>query len=318
MTSNGNFQFIDSVSSGNTSLSPFSDYENRLVFQTENFVGDIDNVSLYVHGYTGETVTYNEKSKGWVSFKSFVPEFGLSCVNQYYTMNLGQLWKHHQEFELDGVTVVDRNTFYGIHEDSSVRPMLNMQPDLVKNFNTLKYEGSQSRVDQFLTHDVIGDVGVAIGDNLVFPLDSFGNATSMQVVIAPGQAPNSNVSFTGGGLTNNVSIVDLHGEQGLSDVVQINILNLDTTKTYRLSFDFSVTGASGQSHVYFGSTTISPVLSTTLSGGVFSEDFTPTNTTESINIVHPHLLNGFTHDVDVDLTNIIVQELDFIVSESEG
>ena len=66
-------------------------------------------------------------------------------------MNLGQLWKHHQEFRLDGTTVVDRNTFYDVFEESSVTPVLNMQPEVVKNFNTLNYEGTQSRVTEFTT-----------------------------------------------------------------------------------------------------------------------------------------------------------------------
>ena len=57
----------------------------------------LDDVSLIINSGQGSTLTFNERSKGWTSFKSFVPEFGLSCVNQYYTMSLGQLWKHHVE-----------------------------------------------------------------------------------------------------------------------------------------------------------------------------------------------------------------------------
>jgi len=93
------------------------------------------------------TVTYNEMAKGWVSFKSFVPEFAISSVNQYYTMMEGTLWKHHQE-----TTPETRNTFYtdlvaNPFTESSVTPILNKQPDVVKNFNTLNYEGSQTKVD---------------------------------------------------------------------------------------------------------------------------------------------------------------------------
>ena len=93
-----------------------------------------------------ETITYNEGVKGWVSFKSFLPEFAISSVNQYYTMKQGMLWKHHQE-----TTPESRNTFYNTFEESSITPVLNTQPDVVKNFNTLNYEGSQTKVDIHLT-----------------------------------------------------------------------------------------------------------------------------------------------------------------------
>ena len=92
---------------------------------------------------TLKTLSFNEKAKGWTSFKSFTPEFGISSVNQYYTMDLGMLWKHH--------TNETRNTFYDVFIESSVTPILNMQPALVKNFNTLNYEGTQSRVDQYIS-----------------------------------------------------------------------------------------------------------------------------------------------------------------------
>ena len=274
------------------------------------------NLTINYGDNTGKTISFSEKSKGWTSLKSFIPEVAISSVNQYYTMNFGQLWKHHQEFELDGTTVVDRNTFYGVFEDSSVTPVLNTQPEVVKNFNTLNYEGSQSRVDQFLTYEVTSDQPFPIGANLAFPLDLFGNpAPNVQLSLLL-QAPNSNVSFTS--TTNNVSIIDFHGESGQSDIAQITVPDLDITKTYRLSFNFNVTGQSGQSHVYFGGTSFAPVTSTSLTGGVFSEDFIPTNTTELISILHPHLFNGFTMDVNVELTNVLFQELDFTTDENDG
>ena len=106
--------------------------------------GSIDTVNV------GTTVTYNEKSKGWVSFKSFLPEVAISSVNQYYSMVNGRLWKHHIN--------QTRNTFYqGAYNtvpafvESSITPLLNREPGLVKNFNTLNYEGTQSKIDQFTT-----------------------------------------------------------------------------------------------------------------------------------------------------------------------
>ena len=73
-----------------------------------------------------------------------MPEYGISVVNQYYTMSEGMLYRHH-------VHDVDRNTFYGEFEESLITPILNLQPDVIKNFNTINYEGSQSKIDDFTT-----------------------------------------------------------------------------------------------------------------------------------------------------------------------
>ena len=143
--SNGNFDIVGEISSGNTALNPplgqswSSAIANRIIFQTTNFIGDIDDVELYLDGFSGTTVTFNEKSKGWTSFKSFVPEIAISSVNQYYTMLFGELWKHH--------TNQSRNTFYNDFTESSITPVLNLQPELVKHFNTLNYEGTKSKID---------------------------------------------------------------------------------------------------------------------------------------------------------------------------
>jgi len=89
-----------------------------------------------------KTLTYKEDVKGWVSFKSFTPENAISCANEYYTFNQGKAWRHHDENVL-------RNTFYGTFTSnafSSFTVVLNDSPGSVKSFNTLNYEGSQSRV----------------------------------------------------------------------------------------------------------------------------------------------------------------------------
>ena len=98
------------------------------------------------------TLSFREDVKGWVSFKSFIDmEFGLSMANDYYTFKNGYIYQHDQED-------VDRNTFYAIDSNnplpedftpSSVNVLLNDNPSVVKMFNTLNYEGSQAKVDQF-------------------------------------------------------------------------------------------------------------------------------------------------------------------------
>ena len=92
---------------------------------------------------TSKTVSFREDVRGWVSFKSFVPENAISCSNEYYTFLDGKLWRHHEEN-------VNRNTFYNIPADTSFTVILNDVPGSVKSFNTINYEGSQSRVVQNL------------------------------------------------------------------------------------------------------------------------------------------------------------------------
>jgi len=88
---------------------------------------------------SGRTVSYKEGVKGWVSFKSFVPENALSTANNYYTVFGGKLYKHHVEN-------VNRNTFYNSFTNSSLNVLLNDIPSSIKSYHTLEYEGSQSRI----------------------------------------------------------------------------------------------------------------------------------------------------------------------------
>lgn len=90
-----------------------------------------------------KVVSFSEKVRGWVSFKSFIDmEFGISMANNYYTFKEGQVYLHHFE-------EADRNTFYGDFEESSIEVMLNDDPSSIKIYNTLNYEGSQAHIDKF-------------------------------------------------------------------------------------------------------------------------------------------------------------------------
>ena len=93
-----------------------------------------------------KTVTFKEDVRGWVSFKSFVTQNGVSCANDYFTFHGGTLWLHNDEF-------VDRNTFYNVFTSSSFNVILNDAPDVVKSFYTLNYEGSKSKVEQNTSDD---------------------------------------------------------------------------------------------------------------------------------------------------------------------
>jgi len=88
---------------------------------------------------TEHTISYSEDVKGWVSFKSFIPESGVSMNNDYFTFKNGYIHIHHQGY-------VDHNTFYGDFTPSSVDVLLNAEPGSVKNYQTLNYEGSKSKI----------------------------------------------------------------------------------------------------------------------------------------------------------------------------
>jgi len=105
------------------------------------------NVSLMVTTENvSKSVTYKESIKGWVSFKSFVTQNGISCANDYFTFKGGKLWLHNDE-------MVDRNTFYNVFTSSSFEVVLNDAPGVIKSFYTLNYEGSQTKVEQNTSDD---------------------------------------------------------------------------------------------------------------------------------------------------------------------
>ena len=95
--------------------------------------------NLSVHG--GDTVSFSERGRAWVSFKSFEPQAGISLNNEYYTFAKGGLWKHHSN--------AIRNNFYGTQYTSTVTTVFGDTSGKVKSFNTVNYEGSQAKVTAF-------------------------------------------------------------------------------------------------------------------------------------------------------------------------
>jgi len=113
------------------------------------------------------TVSFSEKSKGWTSFKSFVQESGLSLDNNYYTFNKGDIYLHHSNLETNNFYETSANNSNNAF--SSVTVLLNEQPSSIKSFNTLNYEGTQSKIDLFQTA-VVG--GVTYNDGEFYNLSA--------------------------------------------------------------------------------------------------------------------------------------------------
>ena len=94
------------------------------------------------------TVSYKESIKGWSSFKSFIPEAGLSLAGDYYTVKKGSLYKHDNEI---------RNTFYDLSlQNSFINVLINDSPLIIKDFKTLNYDGDNG----WFCSEIITDVGI--------------------------------------------------------------------------------------------------------------------------------------------------------------
>ena len=89
------------------------------------------------------TISYSEDTKGWTSFKSWLQQTGVSINDKYFTFSGGELYQHHDNDV--------RNNFYGTQYSSTFCVLFNDMPSSVKNFSSLSYEGSQSKIDANLT-----------------------------------------------------------------------------------------------------------------------------------------------------------------------
>ena len=89
-----------------------------------------------VYQLSSTTVSFNEQSKGWVSFKTFIQESGQSFGGEYFTSKQGKVWKHYSDQVL-------RNGFYNTSTNSSINVIINELPGVVKNFEAINYEGSE-------------------------------------------------------------------------------------------------------------------------------------------------------------------------------
>tara|TARA_Y100001973_G_scaffold12471_1_gene17313 strand:+ start:72 stop:6425 length:6354 start_codon:yes stop_codon:yes gene_type:complete len=146
----------------NDGLTPISNIGMKSWFRenlkkADNIIGTYDvvngeynvtldvNESLWSNG-DSTTVSFNEGSKGWVSFKSFLPNTGLSISGKYFTAYHSVIYEHY-------VDNVNRNNFYGFFEESAIEVVFNDLPSVVKSFKTVNYEGTQSKVTQHTNVD---------------------------------------------------------------------------------------------------------------------------------------------------------------------
>ena len=141
--------FRDALAKSDKIIGSYDEYNNlyNLTLIGKGFSGFKDtNVATATDGYF--TISFDEGSQGWTSFKSFEQEGGLSLNNVYYTFKNGKLWKHNSES-------VNRNTFYGASAaESYIEPILNDGPSTVKTFNNISYEGTTGWELDFMQTDI--------------------------------------------------------------------------------------------------------------------------------------------------------------------
>ena len=98
---------------------------------------------------TFDTLGYDEQIKGWTSFYSYKPVFMGSLKNNFFTFIDSNIYQHYDESVSNG-----RCKFYGAvtPAEAFVEFIFNPNPTVVKNFNTIAYEGNNGwEVDSYVS-----------------------------------------------------------------------------------------------------------------------------------------------------------------------
>ena len=84
------------------------------------------------------TLTFDEGTKGWTSFHSFVPDWMQRLNNRFFTVKSGQLYLHNDE---DNAV---RNNFYGVQYDTTIKAIVNEYPSEIKFAKTIMLEANKA------------------------------------------------------------------------------------------------------------------------------------------------------------------------------
>ncbi len=98
---------------------------------------------------TFDTLSYDEQIRGWTSFYSYKPVLMGSLKNNFFTFINSNIYQHYDETVSDG-----RCKFYGATSpaEAFVEFIFNPNPTVVKNFNTIAYEGNSGwEVDSYVS-----------------------------------------------------------------------------------------------------------------------------------------------------------------------
>lgn len=83
---------------------------------------------------SGTTICFNEKYNKWTSEYSAIPELWIKFTDNLFSLKNGQLWLHNS----NGV----RNNFYNNQYSSKITFYININPETVKNFYTIRQQST--------------------------------------------------------------------------------------------------------------------------------------------------------------------------------
>ena len=106
-------------------------------------------VSLQSPDSSYKTLSFEESTNGWTSFYDYKPSLGFSSQGSFFTANGTSVWKHYS-------TIPVRANFYGVDNISTVKFVFNPDPNRVKTFKTINYEGSNGWEVTSLISDATG------------------------------------------------------------------------------------------------------------------------------------------------------------------
>mgnify|MGYP000253416691 FL=1 len=95
------------------------------------------------------TLSFDENVKGWTSKYSYVPSNMFSIQNNFYSTpsGTGDIYEHYS-------TDVNRANFYGNDNASSIQSIFNVNPSLIKTFQTINFEGAPNwSMSSFITNE---------------------------------------------------------------------------------------------------------------------------------------------------------------------
>jgi len=106
---------------------------------------------VYVEGCEQEeiydTLNFDESINGWVSYYSYKPTWCDSLKSTFYSMDDWKLYRHYE-----GTITSNHGNFYGEYTGSSIEFIFNDGPSMVKNFQTVEYEGTNGwQVEAFIS-----------------------------------------------------------------------------------------------------------------------------------------------------------------------
>ena len=120
-------------------------YNDQYVISTQNF-----EAAYNANGAPYNTVSFDEKVKGWTSFYDYKPSQMFSLRNKFYSTGKANffgtfkpVWgvEPHDNLYQHYSTDVNRSFFYERNYPSTVTFIFNPNPSTSKNFKTISYEG---------------------------------------------------------------------------------------------------------------------------------------------------------------------------------